>query len=70
MLFWKAPLYAREMWCVSPDSPPRKCHEMLGPDDKARWEDAIISFMKSNQLPVRNMHVCVYYVAHTELEWL
>ena len=46
------------LWYVSP---PRKCHEKLGPDDKIRWEDAVMCFMREGQLPVRNvyMYACI-----------
>jgi len=58
VVFWKPPLYALEIWYVSP---PRKCHEKLGPDDKSRWEDTVMCFMVEGQLQVRNvyMYVCI-----------
>jgi len=30
----------------------KKCHEKLGPDDKSRWEGAVMCFMREGQLPV------------------
>lgn len=44
--------YLLVRWYVCVLSSSRKCYEMLGPEDKNRWEDVVYSFMKKEQLPV------------------